>query len=62
MKNGKRPTRLQKILIKSSGLVPENWLVVKDLKESLEIVSRLELKKIGIKKPRTRKIYKDGRS
>lgn len=30
MKNGKRPTRQQKIRLKGLGLNPENWLVVKN--------------------------------
>ena len=31
MKNGKAPTREQKKIMKAHGLVPENWLVVKNL-------------------------------
>lgn len=58
MKNGKLPTRKQKILMKSHGLQPDNWLVVKDLKDILEVVNRNELKKIG-GKVRTRKLSKD---
>ena len=30
MKNGKRPTLQQKKLMRSHGLTPENWLVVKE--------------------------------
>lgn len=30
MKNGKRPTRQQKIRLKGLGLNPENWLIVKN--------------------------------
>lgn len=40
MKNGKAPTREQKKIMKAHGLVPENWLVVKNLPDSLEVVSR----------------------
>lgn len=29
MKNGKKPTRKQKIRLGQAGLTPENWLVVK---------------------------------
>ena len=36
MKNGKAPTREQKKIMKAHGLVPENWLVVKNLPDSLE--------------------------
>lgn len=57
MKNGKAPTREQKIMMKAYGLVPENWLVVKNLPDSLEVVSRVALKRIG-GKPRTRIISK----
>lgn len=57
MKNGKAPTREQKVMMKAHGLVPENWLVVKNLPDSLEVVSRVSLKRIG-GKPRTRVISK----
>lgn len=30
MKNGKRPTRKQMEEIKKAGLIPENWLIVKN--------------------------------
>ena len=30
MKNGKRPTRQQKIRLGKAGLSPENWLIVKN--------------------------------
>lgn len=46
MKNGKRPTLAQKKLLKAKGMVPENWLIVKDTPEFMEIVSRMELKKL----------------
>lgn len=57
MKNGKKPTLQQKMLMRSHGLVPENWLVVKNTQEYLEVVSRISLKKIG-GKPKTRKLSK----
>lgn len=61
MKNGKVPTRKRKDLIRSCGLDPEEYLVVKNTSEYLEIVSRtdLEKQKISGKKARTRKLYKD---
>lgn len=41
MKNGKRPTRQQKIRLKGLGLNPENWLIVKNKPGGeLEIVHR----------------------
>lgn len=43
MKNGKAPTREQKKIMKAAGLVPENWLVVKNLPDHLEVVSRASL-------------------
>lgn len=58
MKNGKKPTLAQKKLLKSKGYVPENWLIVKDTTEYMEIVSRVELKRIRTKTIRTKKIYK----
>jgi len=39
MKNGKRPTRRQKQLIKDAGWNPDGWLVVKNLPNELHIVS-----------------------
>lgn len=59
MKNGKNPSLAQKKMMKSHGLIAENWLVVKDLIDSLEVVSRNELKKIGNKKKKTRVIHKN---
>ena len=35
-----KPTRKQKILLKASGLVPENWLVLKEDTTELVAVSR----------------------
>lgn len=47
MKNGKKPTLEQKKIMKAHGLVPENWLVVKNLTDSIVVVSRMSLKKVG---------------
>ena len=47
MKNGKAPTREQKKIMKAHGLVPENWLVVKNLPDSLEVVSRVLFGKLN---------------
>lgn len=58
MKNGKLPTLRQKKILKSHGLNPNAWLVVKDLPETMEVVSRATLKKISGKK-RTRVLSKD---
>lgn len=59
MKNGKLPTREQKIILKAHGLVPANWLIVKNLPFTLEVVSRSELKRMRKGKPRTRIIDKN---
>ena len=37
MRNGKKPTRKQKIRIGQAGLSPENWLVIKQ-KQNGELV------------------------
>lgn len=37
MKNGKRPTRQQKIRLGKAGLAPENWLVIRE-KPSGELI------------------------
>ncbi|WP_420795748.1 DUF6906 family protein [Desulforamulus putei] len=49
MKHGKRPTRAQKIRIKSLGLNPDNWLVVKDCRECFQVVHKVsgKTRKIG---------------
>lgn len=59
MKNGKRPTLCQKKEMRIHGLVPENWLVVKDTIGFLEVVSRIELKRTGTGKKRTRRLYRE---
>lgn len=40
MKHGKRPTREQRKFIKSRGLIPENWLIVKDTPTEMHLVHR----------------------
>ena len=40
MKNGKNPTRRQKIAIKDAGLNPDDWLVFKAEATVLHIVHR----------------------
>lgn len=59
IKNGKKPTLQQKKLMRAHRLVPENWLVVKNTPEYLEVVSKTALKKV-CRKVKTRKIVKDG--
>lgn len=40
MKHGKKPTRKQKMLIKSARLNCENWLVIKDSDDELVLQNR----------------------
>ena len=40
MKHGKNPTREQKKLLAKRKLNPEDWLVVKDTPERMELVHR----------------------
>ena len=57
MKNGKKPTLEQKKIMKAHGLVQENWLVVKNLSDYIEVVSRVSMKKVG-RKPKKRILSK----
>lgn len=59
MKNGKLPTLSQKKIMKAHGLETDKWLVVKNLSDRLEVVSRGELKKVDCKCPKTRMIMKE---
>ena len=45
MKNGKKPTLAQKKMLKENGMVPENWLIVKDTPVEMVVVSRAALQK-----------------
>ena len=58
MKNGKVPTLAQKKIMKTNGLNPDSWLVVKNLTDSLTVVSRMSLKKLG-GRPKQRTISKE---
>ncbi|MEH7249193.1 hypothetical protein V7114_20750 [Neobacillus niacini] len=40
MKNGKAPTKREKIAMKAAGLTPEKWLIYKKTHETLEVVHR----------------------
>ena len=40
MKNGKNPTKRQKMLIKSCNLNPDNWLVYKVIDGRLHLIHR----------------------
>ena len=40
MKHGKKPTRSQRMFIRSKRLNPENWLVVKDTPSEMLLVHR----------------------
>lgn len=67
MKNGKTPTLAQKKFLRSHGLLPEAWLIVKDTPGCMEVVSRAEISRCRMrqiegagKKPRTRRLDKGG--
>ena len=45
MKNGKKLTLAHKKFLQGKGLVPENWLIVKDTPVEQEVVSRAALLK-----------------
>lgn len=51
MKHGKNPTVAQKRLLKSLGLVPENWLIVKHTPMYLTVEHRIsgEVRSITLK-------------
>jgi len=40
MKNGKNPSRSQKVLLKTNGANPDNWLVTKNLPHELHVTHR----------------------
>lgn len=44
MRNGKKPTRKQKIRLGQAGLAPENWLVIKQKEYRAEATSRAKKK------------------
>lgn len=48
MKNGKKPTKKQAIFIKMHGLNWENWLVVKDTPDRMELLHRHSDKTIRV--------------
>lgn len=40
MRNGKKPTRAQKIRLGQAGLNPDNWLIIRVMKEELVILHK----------------------
>ncbi|MCR4442176.1 MAG: hypothetical protein QHH10_08105 [Peptococcaceae bacterium] len=54
MKNGKRPTMRQKLLMKSRRLNPDNWFVTKDTPDFMEVVHRHGNTKRNIRKGGTK--------
>jgi hypothetical protein len=50
MKNGKKPTKNEKIAIKAAGLNPDNWLIFKKSHTEMRLVHRETgtIKKISI--------------
>ena len=43
MKNGKKPTLAQKKFLQGKGLVPENWLIVKDSSQKMPALKIMEI-------------------
>lgn len=50
MKHGKNPTVKQKKILKGKGLNPDNWLIIKNQPDSMEIIHRLSMKTRTISK------------
>lgn len=48
MRNGRRPTRRQKIRIGQAGLAPENWLVVREKQDGELILLHKHTDKIRV--------------
>ena len=44
MKHGKKPTVAQKKILKGKGLNPDNWLIIKNLPDKMEIIHRQSMK------------------
>lgn len=44
MKHGKNPTVAQKKILKGKGLNPDNWLIIKNLQDRMEIIHRQSMK------------------
>lgn len=40
MKNGKKPTKSQKIFLKEKGLNPDEWLIYKNTSTEMQLVHR----------------------
>lgn len=48
MRNGKKPTRKQKIRLGQAGLSPENWLVIKQKKNGELVILHKHTDKIRV--------------
>ena len=53
MKQPSRPTRAQKEIISENKLTPENWMVVFESKDTLEIISKRTSQRRVLQKGRT---------
>ena len=49
LKQGKSPTKAQKLRMKSLGLIPENWLISKNTPTEFVVVHRVsgEVRRLG---------------
>lgn len=45
MKNPKNPTLKQKQRLKSLGLIPQNWLILRDVPAHFEVIHRISGKR-----------------
>lgn len=48
MKNGKRPTRQQKVRLGKAGLSPENWLIVKNKSNGEMVILHKHTNKVRV--------------
>lgn len=55
MKRPSKPTRAQKVLMTENRLNPENWMVVFESKDTLEVISRRSSMRKVLQKEQRRK-------
>jgi len=48
MRNGKKPTRKQKIRLSKAGLASENWLVIKEKRNGELVILHKHIDKIRV--------------
>ena len=60
MKNGKRPNKRQKQVLRAHGMDMNAFLIIKDMPDRMEVVRRTDLKRLG--KPRVYSLAKGQRT